>query len=195
MSSEVKPAVQLGPGERPTPRRGPGPAPGLGPGGGGPARFMGGMSTEKALDFGASSRRLLRMLSPQRARIVTGLALGAVSVTLSVLGPKLLGNVTNLIFTGIIGGRIPAGVTKAEAVARLRAEGQGTQAAMLHALHLVPGQGVNFDQVGRTLAWVALVYAGRRPAASSRAGSWPRSCSGPSSPCASRYRPSCRGCR
>jgi len=121
---------------------------------------MGGMSTEKALDFGASSRRLLRMLSPQRARIVTGLALGAVSVTLSVLGPKLLGNVTNLIFTGIIGGRIPAGVTKAEAVARLRAEGQGTQAAMLHALHLVPGQGVNFDQVGRTLAWVALVYAG-----------------------------------
>jgi len=156
---------------------------------------MGGMSTEKALDFGASSRRLLRMLSPQRARIVTGLALGAVSVTLSVLGPKLLGNVTNLIFTGIIGGRIPAGVTKAEAVARLRAEGQGTQAAMLHALHLVPGQGVNFDQVGRTLAWVALVYAGRRPAASSRAGSWPRSCSGPSSPCASRYRPSCRGCR
>ena len=160
MSSEVKPAVQLGPGERPTPRRGPGPAPGLGPGGGGPARFMGGMSTEKALDFGASSRRLLRMLSPQRARIVTGLALGAVSVTLSVLGPKLLGNVTNLIFTGIIGGRIPAGVTKAEAVARLRAEGQGTQAAMLHALHLVPGQGVNFDQVGRTLAWVALVYAG-----------------------------------
>ncbi len=161
MSSEVKaPAVQLGPGERPTPRRGPGPAPGFGPGGGGPARFMGGMSTEKALNFGASSRRLLRMLAPQRARIVTALVMGVVSVTLSVLGPKLLGDVTNLIFTGVIGGRIPAGVTKAEMVARLRAEGQGTQAAMLSALHLVPGQGVNFDQVGRTLAWVALVYAG-----------------------------------
>ncbi len=161
MSSEVKaPAVQLGPGERPTPRRGPGPAPGFGPGGGGPARFMGGMSTEKALNFGASSRRLLRMLAPQRARIVTALVMGVVSVTLSVLGPKLLGDVTNLIFTGVIGGRIPAGVTKAEMVARLRAEGQGTQATMLSALHLVPGQGVNFDQVGRTLAWVALVYAG-----------------------------------
>ena len=161
MSSEVKaPAAQLGPGERPTPRRGPGPAPGFGPGGGGPARFMGGMSTEKALNFGASSRRLLRMLAPQRARIVTALVMGVVSVTLSVLGPKLLGDVTNLIFTGVIGGRIPAGVTKAEMVARLRAEGQGTQAAMLSALHLVPGQGVNFDQVGRTLAWVALVYAG-----------------------------------
>ncbi|HYS31482.1 MAG TPA: ABC transporter ATP-binding protein [Streptosporangiaceae bacterium] len=161
MSSEVKaPAVQLGPGERPTPRRGPGPAPGFGPGGGGPARFMGGMSTEKALNFGASSRRLLRMLAPQRARIVTALVMGVVGVTLSVLGPKLLGDVTNLIFTGVIGSRIPAGVTKVEMVARLHAEGQGTQAAMLSALHLVPGQGVNFDQVGRTLAWVALVYAG-----------------------------------
>jgi len=121
---------------------------------------MGGMSTEKALNFGASSRRLLRMLAPQRARIVTALVMGVVGVTLSVLGPKLLGDVTNLIFTGVIGGRIPAGVTKAEMVARLRAEGQGTQATMLSALHLVPGQGVNFDQVGRTLAWVALVYAG-----------------------------------
>ena len=29
--------------------------------------FMGGMSTEKALNFGGSSRRLLRMLAPQRA--------------------------------------------------------------------------------------------------------------------------------
>ncbi|HEX7992991.1 MAG TPA: hypothetical protein VF506_03660, partial [Streptosporangiaceae bacterium] len=59
--------VQQGPGERATPRRGPGPAPGSNVG---PARFMGGMSTEKALDFGGSSRRLLRMLSPQRPLII-----------------------------------------------------------------------------------------------------------------------------
>ena len=37
-----------GPGERPVPGRGPGPAPGTARG---PAAFMGGMSTEKALDF------------------------------------------------------------------------------------------------------------------------------------------------
>ena len=150
-----EPAVQLGPGERPTPKRGPGPAAGMNHG---PARFMGGMSTEKALNFSASSRRLLRMLSPQRPLITAALVLGVISVTFSVLGPKLLGDVTNQIFTGIFSLRIPAGVTKAEMVARLRAQGKGTQATMLNALHLVPGQGVNFDAVGRTLAMVALVY-------------------------------------
>ncbi len=155
--TDTKPAVQLGPGERPTPKRGPGPAAGMAHG---PARFMGGMSTEKALDFRVSSRRLLRTLSPQRALIAAALVTGVISVTLAVLGPKLLGDVTNLIFTGIIGSRIPAGVTKAEMIARLRAQGHGTQAAMLSALHLTPGQGVNFDQVGRTLALVAVVYLG-----------------------------------
>ncbi|HXP22186.1 MAG TPA: ABC transporter ATP-binding protein [Streptosporangiaceae bacterium] len=171
MSSEVSdraaqgqdvhgPDVQQGPGERPTPRRGPGPAAGVGPGHGrGPAAFMGGMPVEKALNFRASSGRLLRMLSPQRPLIVAGLLLGVTSVTFSVLGPKILGNVTNLIFTGVISSRIPPGVTQAEMVARLRAEGNGKQAAMLSAMHLVPGQGVDFAQVGRVLALVALVYA------------------------------------
>jgi ATP-binding cassette subfamily B multidrug efflux pump len=149
--------VQMGPGERPTPKRGPAPA---SPFGGGPARFMGGMSTEKALNFGGSSRRLLGMLAPHRFLIVSGLTLGVISVGLSVIGPKILGNVTNLIFTGIIGGKIPAGVTKAEAVANLRAAGQTTQATMLNALNIVPGHGVDFNQVGRTLAIVAVVYLG-----------------------------------
>lgn len=153
-----KPDVQLGPGERPTPRRGPGPAPGAAAHG--PARFMGGMSTEKALNFGASSRRLLRMLAPQRPLIVAGLTLGVVSVGLSVIGPKILGNVTNLIFTGFISGKVPAGVTQAEFVARLRATGHTTQAKMIAAMHLTPGHGIDFAQVGRTLAIVALVYAG-----------------------------------
>ncbi|HEX9034497.1 MAG TPA: ABC transporter ATP-binding protein, partial [Streptosporangiaceae bacterium] len=150
------PDVQLGPGERPTPKRGPGPAGGAMAHG--PARFMGGMSTEKALDFKASSRRLLRTMSPQRALLAVGLALGTGSVALSVLGPKILGNVTNLIFTGYISGKIPPGVTQAEMVARLRAEGSTTRAKMLAAMHLTPGQGINFDQVGRTLALVALIY-------------------------------------
>jgi ATP-binding cassette subfamily B multidrug efflux pump len=150
-------AVQLGPGERPTPRRGPGPAPGMGPNRG-PAAFMGGMSTEKALNFRNSSRRLLRMLSPQRPLIAAGLAFGVMSVTFSVLGPKILGNVTNLIFTGIISGQIPPGVTPAAEVARLRAEGHATQATMLGSMHLTPGQGVDFGQVGRLLAVVAVIY-------------------------------------
>jgi ATP-binding cassette subfamily B protein len=121
---------------------------------------MGGMSTEKALDFAGSSRRLLRMLSPQRPLIIAALVMGVVSVALSVIGPKVLGNVTNLVFSGFISSKIPAGVTKAEFVARLQATGHSTQAKLIGALHLTPGQGINFDQVGRTLAVVALIYAG-----------------------------------
>jgi ATP-binding cassette subfamily B multidrug efflux pump len=146
-----------GAGERPVPRRGPGPPPGMGPGRG-PAAFMGGMSTEKPLNFSDSSRRLLRMLGPQRPRIAAGLTLGAASVACSVLGPRLLGEVTNLIFSGVVSSKIPAGVSKSELVAHLRREGRGTQADMLSAMHLVAGQGIDFGQVGRILGIVLVIY-------------------------------------
>jgi ATP-binding cassette, subfamily B, multidrug efflux pump len=143
-------------GERATPKRGPRPA-----GGGigrGPAAFMGGMSTEKSLDFRGSSRRLLATLAPQRLRVTLSLLLAAVSVGLSVLGPRLLGDATNLIFSGVVGSRIPAGVSKAEMVARLRQEGNGTEADMLSAMHVTAGQGVDFTRVGQVLLLVLVVY-------------------------------------
>jgi len=148
----------IGAGERPTPKRGPGPAGGF-VDAQGPARFMGGMSTEKALDFGGSSKRLLSTLAPQRAMIVAALAMGVVSVTLSVIGPKILGNVTNLIFSGYISSKIPPGISKAALIARLRAQGNSTQANMVATMHLVPGRGVDFSQVGRVLLVLVLVYA------------------------------------
>jgi ATP-binding cassette subfamily B protein len=147
------------PGERATPQRGPGPAGGTGPGRG-PAAFMGGMSTEKSLDFRGSSRRLLGTLAPHRPLVVTSLILAAVSVALSVLGPWLLGDATNLIFSGIISKRIPAGVSQAQMVARLRHEGHGTEADMLSAMHVVAGHGIDFGRVGQVLLLVLLVYLG-----------------------------------
>jgi ATP-binding cassette subfamily B multidrug efflux pump len=144
-----------GPGERATPRRGPGPAPGLGRG---PAAFMGGMSTEKSLDFRTSGLRLLRTLRPQRLLIGLTLSLGFVSVTLSVLGPRLLGDATNLIFSGVVSRMIPAGTSKAQAVARLRHEGHGDLARMLASMHVTPGRGIDFGAVGRVLLTVLAIY-------------------------------------
>jgi len=87
-----------GTGERATPKRGPGPAgPTMGP-----ARFMGGMSTEKALDFKNSGRRLLATLRPYRVLIWLAMALAIGSVTLAVLGPRLLGEAINVVFDGVI---------------------------------------------------------------------------------------------
>jgi ATP-binding cassette subfamily B multidrug efflux pump len=147
------------PGERAVPKRGPGPAGGFGPGRG-PAAFMGGMPTEKSLNFSASGRRLLRGLRPERLLVAASLALAAVSVTLAVLGPRLLGDATNVIFSGVLGAHLPAGVTQAQAVARLRAEGHTAQAGLLSSVHVVPGQGIDFNHVGTVLLVVLLVYIG-----------------------------------
>jgi ATP-binding cassette subfamily B multidrug efflux pump len=147
------------PGERATPKRGPGPVGGPGPGRG-PAAFMGGMPTEKSLDFRGSSRRLLRTLAPQRLLVAASLTLAAGAVTLSVLGPRLLGDATNLIFAGVLSRQVPPGVTKAQVVGRLRREGKNTQADLFATLHLTAGRGVDFDHVGRVLLLVLIVYLG-----------------------------------
>ena len=48
-----------------------------------------------------------------------------VGVALSVVGPKLLGNATNLIFEGVIGAQLPAGLTQDQVDGGgLRARGQ-----------------------------------------------------------------------
>ena len=106
-------AEAVGAGERVTPKRDLRPNSGFGPGGRGPMGFMGGMSTQKALNFSGSSKRLLRMLAPQRALMIIALAMGTLSVAFSVIGPKVLGNVTNLIFDGYLSSKIPPNVSKA----------------------------------------------------------------------------------
>ena len=142
------------PGTGAAPRRGPAPM-------AGPARFMGGQPTEKSMDFRGSSRRLLGLLRPERTSITAGLVLATVSIALSVTGPKILGNATDLIFAGVIGRRLPPGSTQAQAVAALRARGQGKIADIVASMHhLVPGHGIDFGAVGTVLLWVTLIYVG-----------------------------------
>ncbi|RSM53853.1 multidrug ABC transporter ATP-binding protein [Actinoplanes sp. ATCC 53533] len=128
--------------------------------GGGPAARMmaGGMPTEKLRDFKGSSKRLLGMLRPQRVLVGVVLLLGAASVTLSVVAPYLLGHATDIIFDGIIGKGLPAGVSKAELVEQLRAEGETNRASMLASMDIVPGQGVDFNRLGHVLLWVLVLY-------------------------------------
>ncbi|MCD0482696.1 ABC transporter ATP-binding protein/permease [Streptacidiphilus sp. ASG 303] len=124
----------------------------------GPARFMGGGPVEKSMDFKGSGKRLLGTLRPQRALVAAVLACGVLSVGLSVAGPRILGHATDLIFSGVVGRRLPAGTTQAEAVAQLRLRGQGTLADMLASMHLTPGRGIDFGAVGHVLLWALVVY-------------------------------------
>jgi ATP-binding cassette subfamily B protein len=65
-----------------------------------------GMPVERSRDFGASTRRLLGQLRPERPLVVAVLALAVVSVSLSVYGPRLLGDATNTVVEGVFGGGI-----------------------------------------------------------------------------------------
>jgi ATP-binding cassette, subfamily B, multidrug efflux pump len=127
---------------------------------GGPAARMmaGAMPTEKLQDFKGSTKRLLGLMKPQRLLVAVVLLFGVASVTLSVLGPKLLGSATDIIFSGFVGKLLPAGMSKAQAIAQLRAQGDNGKADLLSSTDAVPGQGIDFTRLGHLLAWVVVVY-------------------------------------
>jgi ATP-binding cassette subfamily B protein len=80
-----------------------------------------------------------------------------ISVALSVLGPWILGRATDIIFAGVVGSQLPSGVTKEQAVAQLRTSGNVRLADMVGAMDVVPGQGIDFDALGRVLLLALLV--------------------------------------
>ncbi|PZQ89971.1 MAG: multidrug ABC transporter ATP-binding protein [Leifsonia xyli] len=116
------------------------------------------MPAEKAMSFGPSARRLVARLRPERAGVVFVILLGTIGVILSVIGPKVLGQATNLIFEGVISAQLPAGTTKAQVIAQLEAEGNTTQADMLRNMDLRPGEGIDFDALAIVLGIVLLLY-------------------------------------
>jgi ATP-binding cassette subfamily B multidrug efflux pump len=124
--------------------------------------MMAGGPPEKLEDFKGSTKRLLRLLKPQRAIVAGALAFGAVGVFLSVLGPYLLGHATDVIFEGVIGKMLgqdlPPGVTREQAIEQLRATGQNAQADLLSGVDAIPGKGIDFDRLAEVLMWVAIIY-------------------------------------
>ncbi|WP_435592338.1 ABC transporter ATP-binding protein [Nocardia sp. bgisy118] len=116
----------------------------------------------KAKSFGPSLKRLLRRLAPERFYVWCIVGLAIVSVVLNTLGPYLLGKATNLVFDGVVGRNLEAmrGLSKEQAVERLRESGNDTLADMLNAMNVVPGVGVDFGAVGRVLLVVLALYAG-----------------------------------
>ena len=78
----------------------PGAGPMRGPGGGGPLGGMG-IPVEKSRNFGPSAKRLAGRLKPERLWLMVTTTLAVVSVTLSVIGPRMLGEATNVIFGGV----------------------------------------------------------------------------------------------
>ncbi len=83
----------------PTPEAPPGGPPNAGPGIGRMGAL--GMPVETARDVRSSTRRLLRQLRQDPVGLMPIVVLAVVSVVLTVLGPRMLGQATDVVFTGL----------------------------------------------------------------------------------------------
>ncbi len=145
--------------------RGPG-GPGRGPGGGGPGGPHGAMMmpVSKPANFRAGFSRLMGELKPESTLVGGVFVLAVISVVLAILGPRIIGEAVNTIFTGAIGrqlGQDPrlVGVPVDQIVAGLRASGETNLADMLGAMpNVVPGVGVDLNRLYQFLGLAVAVY-------------------------------------
>ncbi|MFI6434506.1 ABC transporter ATP-binding protein [Streptomyces sp. NPDC050759] len=122
-------------------------------------RMMAGGGPEtRSIDFKVSGRRLLAQFKPERLTLYAMLFCVVLSVGLNVVGPKILGEATDLVFAGIIGRQMPAGASKEEVLAQMRARGDGQVADMLRSTDFTPGEGIDFTAVGHVLLFAVGVF-------------------------------------
>ncbi|QCR53027.1 multidrug ABC transporter ATP-binding protein [Brachybacterium sp. SGAir0954] len=113
---------------------------------------------QSAKSFWPSAKRLVREIGPERKYLVLAIAIGVVSVALNVVGPKILGRATDLIFSGLISRQLPAGADPAQVIAQMRASGEEKMADMLSGMTLTPGQGIDFTALYQVLALATGLY-------------------------------------
>jgi ATP-binding cassette subfamily B multidrug efflux pump len=121
-------------------------------------RGMASMQPGKSKRFSETLKRLLLSLRPDWPRIALVLLLACTSIAFLVLGPKLLGNATDVIFNGVIGKQLPAGVSKQQAIAQLRSQGQNQLASLVSGMDVQPGNGVDFANLAHILGLAVFVY-------------------------------------
>ena len=120
-------------------------------------------ATEKAVNFLPSLKRLLGHLRPERVLIGLVVAMAAVGVSFTVVGPKIIGRATDVIFGGVVGKAlegqgIPAGTPAGVVADMLRRSGQGEMADMVQKMGVVVGQGIDYDRLGRILLLAIGLY-------------------------------------
>jgi len=81
------------------PRRG---GPGGGPGGGPPGGHPGMMIVEKPKSFKKAMKTFLKYLAPYRFALIMVLIFAIASTVFGIIGPKMLGNATTILFKGIV---------------------------------------------------------------------------------------------
>ncbi|HYL07355.1 MAG TPA: ABC transporter ATP-binding protein [Candidatus Udaeobacter sp.] len=123
---------------------------------------MGGPPAGKTKNLRATLGKLLGRLRPEGRLLAFVVVLGSASVAFSVIGPRIIGNATNVIFNGIVGKMLgqflPAGTSKAQAILVLKAHGQGQLAQMVSGMDVTPGKGIDFNALRDNLLLAVAVY-------------------------------------
>ncbi|QIJ62444.1 ABC transporter ATP-binding protein [Streptomyces sp. JB150] len=122
-------------------------------------RMMAGTGPDhRSLDFRGSGRRLVARFRPERFTIYALLLCVLFSVALSVAGPKILGEATDLVFAGIVGREMEPGASKEQVLEAMRERGDGDVADMLRSTDFTPGDGIDFTAVGHVLLFALAVF-------------------------------------
>ncbi|GAA1347052.1 ABC transporter ATP-binding protein [Arthrobacter roseus] len=120
--------------------------------------FGGQQSIRKPRQFWPSAKRLVGLLAPEKAGIAAVLLFVGAGVILTVIAPKILGQAMDVIFSGVVGSQMPAGATKEQVVQGLEAQGQENLADMVGRMNLIPGQGIDFQELGVIILIVVAMY-------------------------------------
>lgn len=112
----------------------------------------------KVKQFWPSAKRLLGLLAPYKFALTMVFLMNIAAVVLSVWAPKVTGKAMDVIFSGAISGRMPAGVSKEQAIADLRAAGQDRFADMAAAMDLRPGEGIDFAHLRDLILVILALY-------------------------------------
>ncbi|PNH82809.1 ABC transporter ATP-binding protein [Arthrobacter sp. AFG20] len=120
--------------------------------------MFGAMPAKKPQHFWPSAKRLMGLLKPEAAGIYVVVGMVIISVILNVIAPKVLGQAMDVIFGGVVGKQLPAGVSKDQFVEGLRAQGQDNFADMVSRMELVPGTGIDFQKLTVLISAVLLMY-------------------------------------
>ncbi|WP_370460162.1 ABC transporter ATP-binding protein [Pseudactinotalea sp. HY158] len=120
--------------------------------------FSEGPPPRKARNFWSSAKRLAGLIRPERVLFSLVIALVVVSVVLTVIAPRILGQAMDVIFSGFIGSKLPADVSLDELIAQAQASGNGQYAEMLGKSGVVPGQGIDFGLLGEKILIVLSLY-------------------------------------
>ncbi|EYT55924.1 multidrug ABC transporter ATP-binding protein [Leucobacter sp. UCD-THU] len=120
--------------------------------------WSGSQPVKKAKHFWPSAKRLVGLLAPEKWLFSLVVLLVVGSVVLTVVAPKVLGQAMDVIFNGILGKQLPAGVPIEQIIQGARDEGNTQFADMLEGANVVPGEGIDFGLLSRLILAVLALY-------------------------------------